>query len=117
MELAFETGAALFVDGGTLDAQGTVADPVVFTSAHATPAAGDWDGLWVRSSPATVVRDAEVLYGGGNGLGGVVCEAADFTMKDTAIASSTSWGLYRLPGCAGAYPLVDYTDVTLGGMY
>ncbi len=72
--LAFEdrVGSGIFVGSSTtrqgiLDAIGTAADPIVFTSNKATKAAGDWRGITFRASPATGNRisHARVEYAGG----------------------------------------------------
>jgi len=51
---------------GILEAIGTAADPIVFTSAKATKAAGDWRSLSFRASPPTGnrVSYARVEYAG-----------------------------------------------------
>lgn len=51
---------------GTLIARGTTADPIVFTSAAASPAPGDWTGIQFLDvpSPASVVDHAHVMYAG-----------------------------------------------------
>ncbi|MFZ5482576.1 MAG: putative metal-binding motif-containing protein, partial [Myxococcota bacterium] len=65
--LAFEAGAGLEVGEG-----GLVGSGVTFTSARASPAAGDWDGLTFGDLCATVALDGvTIAYGGGNGLGNV----------------------------------------------
>ena len=52
---------------GALVATGTAAKPVVFTSAAATPAAGDWVGLYFSGvpSPASKLDYVHVEYAGG----------------------------------------------------
>ncbi|HMV65201.1 MAG TPA: right-handed parallel beta-helix repeat-containing protein [Myxococcota bacterium] len=48
--LRFADGAGLVVQDGRLDVQGTVFDPVTFTSSHedeGTAAPGDWDGVTI----------------------------------------------------------------------
>jgi hypothetical protein len=41
---------------GALIAVGTAAQPIVLTSAAATPAAGDWYGLWLGRQPLAATR-------------------------------------------------------------
>lgn len=51
---------------GALVAKGTAAKPIVFTSAAASPAAGDWVGLWFDApDPANRLEFVEVKYAGG----------------------------------------------------
>ena len=57
--------------GGKIMAEGTADSPITFTSAEASPAAGDWGGLILNgkapisgSGTATCEMDAAVVYGG-----------------------------------------------------
>ena len=117
MELQFADSVSLRVNQGVLAADGTPADPIVFTSAQASPAAGDWDGIYVYNSPTSVLDEVEVRYAGDNGYGGVVCDWADFTLTNAEIAASSTWGLYRRPGCSGSYGTVAYSGNASGTMY
>jgi hypothetical protein len=61
---------------GALVANGTADEPIVFTSAEASPAAGDWYGIWFGQVPAAGnrVTHARVEYAGGNsGSGSSAC--------------------------------------------
>ena len=63
-----------------LIAQGTAAQPIVFTSSAATPAAGDWTGIEWHGGPATgnVLSHVRIEYAGGDsGTVGFGCGAAD----------------------------------------
>jgi hypothetical protein len=83
----FDTGKRLLVRGhnvsGTWSAQGalivagTAAHPVRFTSASATPAAGDWVGLYFSDvvDPRDSVSNAIVEYAGGDSQSRGVCES------------------------------------------
>ncbi|MCP4078840.1 MAG: hypothetical protein GY743_01195, partial [Planctomycetaceae bacterium] len=53
----------LTVDG-TLDIQGTADSPVIFTSANAVPAAGDWAGITVNSGGSLRMTHGQLLYAG-----------------------------------------------------
>lgn len=67
-ELRFDPGSRLLVYDGksALIAAGTQAQPVVFTSAKATPAAGDWAGLrFDGTNPANRLENIRVRYAGG----------------------------------------------------
>jgi hypothetical protein len=61
---------------GALVVTGTVAKPVVFDSAAATPAAGDWQGLEFRNAidPATSITHAAIRNAGGPSFAVGVCE-------------------------------------------
>lgn len=52
----------IYADGQLL-AQGTVASPIIFTSAQTTPAAGDWGYVYVNE-PGTILENCQFWYGG-----------------------------------------------------
>lgn len=74
--LRFETGGVLAVEhfssdtpaSGALVARGTAAAPIVFTSAAAVPAAGDWVGLFFSSDPdpSDALDHVTIAYAGGD---------------------------------------------------
>ena len=61
---------------GALVVSGTAAKPVVFDSAAAAPAAGDWQGLEFRNAvdPATSITHASIRNAGGPSFAVGVCE-------------------------------------------
>lgn len=71
--LRFDKDARLDVDAssdvaiGALRVEGTAASPVVFTSAAATPAAGDWVGIVIEGAPDArdSIAYATISYAGG----------------------------------------------------
>ena len=72
--LKFDAAGRLTVDQsssligiGALRVEGTAAKPVVFTSAKATPAAGDWTGIVFEGTPdaRTKITYAKIAYAGG----------------------------------------------------
>ncbi len=71
--LRFDPETRLEIDGakgtphGALRARGTAAAPIVFTSAAAAPAAGDWVGLTLKggAEPRTELAFATISYAGG----------------------------------------------------
>jgi hypothetical protein len=64
------TGTA--APNGAIIAVGTAAKPIVFTSAEATPAAGDWLGIWFGEIPASTnkIDYARIEYAGGDSASG-----------------------------------------------
>jgi len=73
---------------GTLVARGTAADPIVFTSGEATPAAGDWSGIQFIDVPsaASVIDHAVVEYAGDN------YQSLGATCNVSASGGSSSYG-------------------------
>ena len=49
---------------GRLVALGTAAAPIVFTSGEATPAAGDWVGLWLNTATGSQLDHVVIEYAG-----------------------------------------------------
>ncbi len=71
-------------------AAGTAARPIVFTSAEASPAAGDWGGIEWAGGPPTgnVVSHVRIEYGGGDsGTVGFGCGPGD----NDALLIITNW--------------------------
>lgn len=73
--MRFAKGSRLLMDGstsngpanGVLRAIGTAAAPIVFTSAEAAPAPGDWTGLLFKGTPDAndAIDHARIAYAGG----------------------------------------------------
>ena len=60
---------------GVLKAQGTAAEPIVFTSGEAAPAPGDWTGLWLDTATGSQLDHVIIEYAGGtNGIGSNNCK-------------------------------------------
>ena len=97
----FNGGTSLTVDG-TLLAQGTTGDKIVFTSVNDnsaeggsnTAAAGDWVGIQFNSdSSGNVVTDAEIKYGGAYGNPEILATSVSPTIENSTIASSGGYGV------------------------
>jgi len=74
---------------GTLNAQGTSPNPIVFTSASGNPSPGDWDGIWIMSG-ASCNMDYTEIYGAEYGV-----HAASATIDvDDCIFEDDETGLY-----------------------
>src|SRR5262249_46171613 len=109
-------GSSLIVDG-TLDAQGTAAAPVDFTSYDDDASGGDTDsngpssggpGSWGdlqlnADSTANVLDQVEVLYGGGTGRA-IYDKGGPLTLSNSVVSNSAGSGL-RL----------EHTNATLSG--
>ncbi|MBL9025320.1 MAG: hypothetical protein JNL21_24210 [Myxococcales bacterium] len=90
---AFNPNGRLTVDvsgqtGGIVVAEGTADKPIVFTSASAAPAGGDWIGIWVEHvDAATRFSNVEIRYAGGpSGASSFHCEPdGSFSDEDALI--------------------------------
>ena len=93
-EVRFAEGASLAVEnGGAIDAAGTLENPVVFTSAAATKAAGDWEYIGGNSGRVSL-RCATVEYGGGkSGAGSIYGYGANITLDRVTVQHSENGAL------------------------
>ena len=92
--MKFEAGTSLYIQKYTGDqpasaalvAKGTAAKPIVFTSASATPKAGDWNGLWFGGAlePTNQLDHVRIEYAGGDCLCSFV-SCSDVTVYGGAV--------------------------------
>ena len=74
LTLALQVGVE---EPGALVADGTSAAPIVFTSASASPHAGDWGGIVIGpQSGGTTINNARIEYAGGPGANDIQDQAA-----------------------------------------
>ena len=105
----FGSGGNLNVNGA-LDAQGTAADPVVFTSyrddvyggdfnhdgAASSPRNGDWGNIYFtnQADDANCVIDHAVIrYGGSVNSSQLYANDTDFTISNSVISNSSMYGI------------------------
>ncbi len=106
-KLSFKKGARLAIQDGALLSQGTAAEPVVFTSAEAKPAAGDWSGLVFASGKPSTLEWTVVEWAGDAKLTAPLDPKA---AKAGALAEAPEFGMIGLLSGAppGSYaPLAD----------
>jgi parallel beta-helix repeat protein len=71
-----------FGGGGTLNAQGTETEPIIFTSNASSPLPGDWDGISLKSgSDSSILRYCIVEYGGSMLGGNIDIEHSSPTLE------------------------------------
>jgi hypothetical protein len=76
---------------GVLNAVGTPALPIVFTSGEAAPAPGDWAGLWLDTATGSRLDHVEISYAGApNGIVSDNCRPAGSTDAAALIVGSFS---------------------------
>lgn len=96
--MKFEPKTAFFVQLFTTElpstavvrAKGTAEKPIVFTSASATPKAGDWRGLWFGGIPAAanVLDHVRIEYAGYDCSASLVTCSANVERYDGAVIFS-----------------------------
>ncbi|WHI49142.1 right-handed parallel beta-helix repeat-containing protein [Microbulbifer sp. VAAF005] len=96
--LTIEPGARIEVGGrfslkvyGTLDAQGTSDNPIVFTSDESTPSVGDWFGI-VAQSGGTVNLDYVTIEYGDYGL--YAASGSTFSLNNSTLQHFDESGVY-----------------------
>ncbi|MEW5853518.1 MAG: right-handed parallel beta-helix repeat-containing protein [Myxococcota bacterium] len=74
---------------------------VLFSSASATPTAGDWGGLYVGDhDQGSQLRGLTVEYGGNNGYGNIMVYLADVTLQGVTSRYSSANGISLLASTA-----------------
>ncbi len=100
-ELRHAAGVDLLVgyrSYGSLSVEGSASDPVILTSAQASPGPGDWSGIQLGrycDSSVTSIEHAEIAYGGANGYGEIYLYYCDATIADSTVRDSSTWGIYQ----------------------
>jgi hypothetical protein len=90
-----------------LIAVGTSTSPIVFTSAKATKAAGDWPGIYMASAIGSKLSNVRIEYAGGfNGIVSANCRP---------VGSSDNAALFLGAGATGTYVPApsDFSNVTI----
>ena len=110
--VAFDYATGMYVGYGTygtLIVDGT-GSGVRFTSWAASPAAGDWYGLYVGGNDeGTELTGLTVEYAGGNGYGGIWLNSASPLIEDCVVADNTNDGLYAE---GSAFPAITNSTFT-----
>lgn len=76
---------------GVLDAVGTAARPIVFTSGETNPAPGDWVGIWLNTANGSRLDHVEISYAGGpNGIQSNNCRPIDTEDQAALLVGSFS---------------------------
>ncbi|MDA8137500.1 MAG: right-handed parallel beta-helix repeat-containing protein [Desulfobacteraceae bacterium] len=81
---------------GALVARGQYNRPIVFTSNQASPAAGDWNGIWFYNTAldsTSELTHTTVAYGGSGNYGNIYCYQASPAIRYSIIRNSSNYGL------------------------
>ncbi len=104
VEVRFAAGTGLYVGAtgyyttyyGWLDARGTEAEPIVFTSDNDTPLPGDWKALYFRAQSVddnTHLEHCIVEYGGASHSAGIYLASTDFRIMNSVVRHSSDAGI------------------------
>ena len=100
---------------GALDARGTAALPIVFTSNQTVKTRGSWNCIVFNnfaSDTLTALENVTVEYGGASG--NVLVNSASFPIRDSTFRQSSGPGLQVSTG-AGIYERLTLSDNALDG--
>ncbi len=123
--LAFAPGTAIILQGGSLDAEGTTASPVVFTAiADASLAgwsgasgggaqAGAWNGILAQpgvngAAGQLVLKNVTIRFAGIARGAAVTCQAGTLSMTNVLQEESAGAGLAAVTGCSGTVALSTF---------
>ncbi len=101
---------------GALNAQGTSAAPILFTSNQDIPTAGYWNGIQLNNTTndtTTILDYCNIQYAGGGGQGGIYIYQSAPTIRNTAVTNSSSYGLFL----SGGAPVIDSCRFYSNGNY
>ena len=107
VEIRFDPGTGLYVGlnyrydtydyYGALSVQGTAELPVVFTSNNASPAPGDWKGIYLRDQTKddeTIIEHCTIEYSGHTHNASIYLENAKPAIQYNTIRNSSHSGIY-----------------------
>lgn len=103
VEVRFNGFYELLVTDGNLIANGTAADPILFTSNQTTPSAADWDAIELRGAGSTSVLDHVVVE---YGLDGVRFVGSPIPIIDSEIRECFGFGVWILDADVPSYDVL-----------
>lgn len=97
---------------GSLMAQGTATDPVVFTSNTANPVAGDWGSIqfYGTAHPTSILEHCIVEYSGSSMSGAIYVANNSPTISNTTINHSSQYDLYYTGTVGGTVTGCTFTS-------
>ncbi|HHE74905.1 MAG TPA: right-handed parallel beta-helix repeat-containing protein, partial [Desulfobacteraceae bacterium] len=89
VKIEFEGNYSLWVDG-RIDANGTEATPITFTSARSNPSPGNWQGIYFGEGATGNISYSVIEYANR----GIECYSASPTIRDNTIQNTYRSGVY-----------------------
>ncbi|HKD74145.1 MAG TPA: protein kinase [Ktedonobacterales bacterium] len=123
--LAFAPGTGIILQGGSLDAEGTTAAPVIFTSSNDESLAGwsgasgngaqpgAWNGIMAQpgvngAAGQLVLKNVTIRFAGIARGAAVTCQAGTLSMTNVLQEDSAGAGLAAVTGCSGTVALSTF---------
>jgi hypothetical protein len=84
------------LDNGSMIANGTVSDSIIFTSNATTPSAGDWDGIYFaeESNGGNMLNCCKISYAGNYSDYAIGIRTSNITVSNCYISNSEMHGIY-----------------------
>jgi len=113
----FNGNYQIYIDG-LLNAQGTGAEPITFTSNQLVPSRGDWNGIYFAYTDSNSLLDYCLIEYGGSGDGNIrITDASDPTISNSTISNSGSYGIYCHQNSSPSISNCLIEDNTSAGIY
>jgi hypothetical protein len=80
-------------NGGSLIVNGSAEEPVIFTSDAATPAPGEWRGLWVQEGGRAFLQQCDIGFTGRDNWSAIYVDSTTTTLENCRIHHSTAHGV------------------------
>jgi hypothetical protein len=92
-KVSFNKGASLEVQDGAVIAKGSTTEPIVFTSAEAAPAPGDWGGIVFAAKEKSSTLDHVIVEWAGPAAVRLTADAAKLALVGSTIRHAARIGL------------------------
>jgi uncharacterized repeat protein (TIGR01451 family) len=107
---SFQSYRIIVQSGGSLLAEGTVAQPITFTSGMTTPVAGNWQGIQVQANATARLSNCDISYAGTGAGPALEVGSSDVEVRNCHIRDNKSYGIY-LAGDS-IYPVLDSLELS-----
>ena len=130
VEVRFDQGTGLYIGKassldaygyhGALNAQGTLDDPIVFTSNADTTTPGDWKGIYFHNATfdaGTLMEHCTVEYGGNTNNANIYITNAKPVIRSSTIQDGSGYGIQL---STSAFPTIEQCNIkenAEGGLY
>jgi len=124
VKIAFTPGSSIYIGYsgfGTLNASGSLLNPIIFTSNAVNPSAGDWSGIkfYDDASNGCKIDYCNVSYAGKDSDGAIklIRCGSKVTISNSSISNSENWGIYSDNQSSPILTNITYLNNNLGEYY